>query len=234
MIVSTPTDYQVFNATVNMTIPPSPPVLVQTVNGWIMIQQKLDESFSFNRSWTEFQVGHQIDTHRTLTTFSACIRLNAIVLCYLPFMMNSGSRFVFLQINQAAGSTLPTFLRFVLLEWGGTFITVNNSLFQISLFYLWRGGHSPTMIIIIIIIGLTLSFSFITLVMILKLAIKTIHHKRDADWTSGYYHSSQAWWFTAPNCKQFCCIRIKTNLLAVNGNVIGQRFLHPMKFQGKF
>ena len=53
------TDYQVFNQTVNMTIPttsPSPPVLVQTVNGWIMIQQKLDSSPSFSRTWVEFQV----------------------------------------------------------------------------------------------------------------------------------------------------------------------------------
>ena len=52
-------DYQVFNETINMTIPvtpTSPPVLVQTVNGWIMIQQKLDASYSFNKSWAEFQV----------------------------------------------------------------------------------------------------------------------------------------------------------------------------------
>ena len=60
-LVPTLTDYQVLNVPVNMTIlttPASPPVLVQTVNGWIMIQQKLDASYSFNKSWAEFQVGH--------------------------------------------------------------------------------------------------------------------------------------------------------------------------------
>ena len=63
VLVSSCTDYQVFNETVNMTIPttsPPPPVVVQTVNGWIMIQQKLDDSYSFNRTWVEFQVGFQV------------------------------------------------------------------------------------------------------------------------------------------------------------------------------
>ena len=69
-------DYQVFNETVNMTIPTTPasaPVLVQTVNGWIVIQQKLDSSFSFNKSWAEFKVK---ETHkgRSRRAFQAATR----------------------------------------------------------------------------------------------------------------------------------------------------------------
>lgn len=65
------------------TTPASPPVLVQTVNGWIMIQQKLDASYSFNRSWADFQVNNnrkQFEA-RTLLNSEASIGrklLNAI------------------------------------------------------------------------------------------------------------------------------------------------------------
>lgn len=50
-------DYQAQNITVNITVPTFGETPVMMVNGWIIIQQRLDSTLSFNQNWSSFQYG---------------------------------------------------------------------------------------------------------------------------------------------------------------------------------
>ena len=47
-----------WNVTVNISVPQIPsPILVSSINEWIVFQQRIDGSLSFNRTWSDFVAG---------------------------------------------------------------------------------------------------------------------------------------------------------------------------------
>jgi hypothetical protein len=51
------TGYQAQNITTNITVPSFGEIPVMMVNGWIILQQRLDSSFSFYQDWFSYQYG---------------------------------------------------------------------------------------------------------------------------------------------------------------------------------
>jgi len=51
------TEYVAQNVTLLVAIPNQPSMMLPTVNGWIIVQQRINDTLEFNRSWADYKNG---------------------------------------------------------------------------------------------------------------------------------------------------------------------------------